>query len=53
MKINEIRLIMTTSAASYSTPKRPVNIARSSKIHHSQQSISIPGIPIFKYIPMS
>ena len=50
MKMKVIMLIMTTSAASCSTPSNPVKIARSSKAHHSKQSMSIPAMPIFRYV---
>lgn len=46
MKIKLIILIITTSAASALTLMSPVKIARSSKAHHSKQSMSIPDTPI-------
>lgn len=48
MKINVIILTITTSVASYVTPRSPEKIVRISKIHHSQQSISMFGIPILR-----
>ena len=48
MNIKVMQLTMTTSVASQVTPRSPEKIVRISKIHHSQQSINMFGIPILR-----